>query len=373
MDKNNNKQEVVISSISFNKDSECLLCTTSCGFIVYNVNPFNCMVTRNFTGGIRMGKMYKRSNLFFLNGTGLNSEYPINRICLWDDQKQKKIAEVSLNSKVISLYVSDGPHFIVSSYRKVYIYDIDTLTLIKSYDVCSFSLETKIFTDDFILCHVSLRPNNEGSIVIRSKNKYFSIDAHGSSIGKLSVSNNGKYIATSSINGQVIKLFKIDNGDLVTEFRRGTFAKVISYLGFSDNDNYLLCGTNTGSIHVFNIQQNESSLNTLWGILRRRSSYNINISEEIISIKLLEMTKVLYIITKSKFYSGKLIDDNIILEKTSLLIYKKDPFTPSPKRNYKGERSKSINIEKNSPTKTISNNNDDGYNHLQGNIISNSI
>mgnify|MGYP006157055641 CR=1 FL=1 len=95
-----------------------------------------------------------------------------------------------------------------------------------------------------------------------------------------------------------------------------------------------------------------------------------------LSIKLLEMTKVLYIITKSKFYSGKLIDDNIILEKTSLLIYKKDPFTPSPKRNYKGERSKSINIEKNSPTKTISNNNDnndDGYNHLQGNIISNSI
>ena len=169
---------------------------------------------------------------------------------------------------------------------------------------------------------------------------------------------------------------------MVTEFRRGTFAKVISYLGFSDNDNYLLCGTNSGSIHVFNIQQNEASLNTLWGILRRRSSYNINISEEIISIKLLEMTKVLYIITKSKFYSGKLIDDNIILEKTSLLIYKKDPFTPSPKRNYKGERSKSINIEKNNPKKTRKTKSyndddndydDDGDNHLQGNMISNSI
>ncbi len=368
---NDNKQEVVISSISFNKGNECLLCTTSCGFIVYNVNPFNCAVTRNFSGGLRLGRMYKRSNLFFLNGTGINDEYPINRICIWDDHKQKKIAEVSLNSKVISLYVEDGPNFIVSSYRKAYIYEIDGLSLIKSFDVCSYSLETSLFRDNFLLCHVSLRPNNEGNITIRNKDKYLSITAHHNNIGKISISNDGVYIATSSVNGQVIKLFKVANGELFTEFRRGSFAKNISYLGFSDNNEYLLCGTEHGSVHVFNIIQNDPGMNTLWGLLRRRSSYNISINEYIENIKLLEATRTIYIITKSKFYSGKLVDDNIVLEKTSLLIYKKDPFTPSPKRVYSINKSKSIPIRPHRQSKTECLKN----NELQDNfnITSNSI
>ncbi len=112
-------------------------------------------------------------------------------------------------------------------------------------------------------------------------------------------------------------------------------------------------------------------MNTLWGLLRRRSSYNISINEYIENIKLLEATRTIYIITKSKFYSGKLVDDNIVLEKTSLLIYKKDPFTPSPKRVYSINKSKSIPIRPHRQSKTECLKN----NELQDNfnITSNSI
>ena len=330
---NNDNHPVVISSITFNKNNECLLCTTSCGFIVYNVNPFNSVITRNFPGGLRMGQMYLRTNLFFLNGTGLNDDYPINRVCVWDDQKQKKIAEVSLNSKVTSLYISNGPNFIVASSRRAYIYEIEKLTQLASFDVCSFSLVTRLFKDDFIMCHQSLALDQRGIIVVKSKNRYFNINAHKTNIGKVALSNNGKLIATSSLDGVIIKLFNQTNGQLVSEYRRGTFSKTISYLGFSEEDSYLLCGTTNGSVHLFNILEYEFNANTLWGILRRRSNHSLHIGENIISIKLLEISNIIYIITASKFYSCQLLEDNIIIKKTSLLIYKKDPFTPSPKRN----------------------------------------
>lgn len=351
----NDNQPVIISSISFNYNSECLLCTTSCGFIVYNVNPFNTLITRNFIGGLRIGKMYQRSNLFFINGTGLNEEYPINRVCIWDDKKQQKIAEVSLNSKVISLCISNGPNFIVSTNRRAYIYEIETLKLITSFEVCSYLLVTRLFNNDFILCHSLFFKEKEGMIAIKTKDRYLNINAHKTTIGAVAISNNGKFLATSSSVGTIIKIFNSINGVLIQEFRRGTFSKEIAYLGFSDYDNYLLCGTSSGSVHIFNIKEILLNYNNLWGILRKRSNYNIHIDENIIAIKMLETDNTIYIITNSKFYCCQILDENIVIKKNSLLIYKKDPFTPSPKRT-KVIRNESKPIDINKNNRDIENN-----------------
>ena len=338
---------ITISSISLNYNNECLLCTTNQGFIVYTLNPFNCKIMRNFTGGLRLGHMYKATTLYLINGTGTNDKFPINRVSIWDDHNQKIKAEISLNSRILGLYVSDGPNVIVSSNRKTYIYEIESLTLLKVFDICSFSLEAKILKNDFIICNTDFTNKDESTIMIRRKNRCLSISAHQRGIGKIAISNDGQYIATTSINGIIIKIFNLLNGNLITEFRRGSFSKTISYLGFSESNDYLLCGTINGSVHLFNIKQDDATIDTLWGILRRRSNYSLHINDQVTSISLIKNNTTLYIITNTKFYSCIISEEGIIIQKTSLLIYKRDPFTPSPKQVLKKTKPIDINNSNN--------------------------
>ncbi len=343
--------EILISNISFCDNYQYLLCTTNTGFIVYKIDPFKCEIIRTFEGGLRLGQMIFSKRIFFLNGSGQNIEYPINRITIWDDTKQKSIAEVSLNCKIISLDVGKHDNFIVTTYRKAYLYELKTISLLKTYDICSFSPTIRLLKEDFILGHISLSPNNENNVIMRSKNRYFSINSCQTNLSKIAISHHGKFLATSSSNGHIIKLFSLTSTEVIAEFRRGTFAKNITYLGFSDGDNYLLCGTENGSVHVFNIKETETNFFNLWGILRQRSMAHLSLEETIVSANLIEDTMTVHLISKTQFYSCQLLDDSIVIVKTNLLVYKKDPFTPSPKRSSPHHKSKPITIPKNKDPK----------------------
>jgi hypothetical protein len=85
-----NQNSYIINSTCFNKDKDCLFCCTNQGFIIFNVKPFRQLIKKTFQGGFNFGYIYKRSNLFFLVGTGINSDYPTNRIVIWDEKEKKK-------------------------------------------------------------------------------------------------------------------------------------------------------------------------------------------------------------------------------------------------------------------------------------------
>ncbi len=349
----NSQPEILISNISFCDHYQYLFCTTNTGFIVYKIDPFKCEIIRSFEGGLRLGQMIFSKRIFFLNGSGQNTDYPINRITIWDDTKQKNIAEVSLNCKVISLGVGNYDNFIITTYRKAYLYELKSISLLKTYDICSFSPTIRLLKDDFILGYISLSPSTENNVIIRSKNRYLSINSNQTYLSKIAISHNGKFLATSSSNGHIIKLFSLINTEVIAEFRRGTFAKNITYLGFSDRDNYLLCGTENGSVHVFNIKETETNVFNLWGILRQRSIAHLTLAETVISANLIEQNNTIYLISKTQFYSCQLQGDSIVIVKTNLLVYKKDPFTPSPKRTNPNLKSKPINIPQNKDRKPI--------------------
>ena len=89
-----------INNTSYNKEKNCLFCSTSQGFIVYNIKPFRQLLKKYISGGLNFGNIYSRTNIFFFVGTGINSEYPTNRVIVWDQKLNKKIAEISINTKI---------------------------------------------------------------------------------------------------------------------------------------------------------------------------------------------------------------------------------------------------------------------------------
>ena len=136
-------------------------------------------------------------------------------------------------------------------------------------------------------------------------------------------------MATTSEDGNIIKLFDTNNGNLLEEFRRGLQTTTINYLGFSDKDNWITCSSIKGTVHFFNISKNKDDI---WGFMRTRSSHTLYLDDIIRKIIVIEDSEEFLIIGKLKMYSGTFNKDTITIKKSILLLHRQDPFYPSPKQ-----------------------------------------
>jgi autophagy-related protein 18 len=88
------------------------------------------------------------------------------------------------------------------------------------------------------------------------------IPAHDSPLAAMAFSLNGAEIATASEKGTVIRVFSVNDGTKLYEFRRGVKRCVsISSLIFSTCKQYLCCSSNTETVHIFKLEQNATTLN----------------------------------------------------------------------------------------------------------------
>lgn len=329
-----------ILSVSFNSGYTCLLCCNTDGFTVYTLDPFRCIVQRLLEGGIRLGQMYRETNLFFLCGTGNCLKYPTNRVIVWDDSEKRTTAEISLNRRIEHLNVSSSGTLIVMSEHRAYLYNTETMELQQQYDFSTNVITTRLLPHGFVMAH-AMGPmfKHTGAptalpygINVRTKAIYQSIPVHQSPIRKIAIDHGGKYMCTCSEVGTRLYIIDIATGVSYENFRRGHFSACITFLGFSDRDQWLLCGTETGTLHGFRIHVTMPKYDTLWGLMDRRSSFNLKLQEPIILVILLEEQGVIYIVTQTKLYAATLQGEEVTLGKSVLLLHPKDPFTPSPKR-----------------------------------------
>jgi WD40 repeat protein len=93
----------------------------------------------------------------------------------------------------------------------------------------------------------SLEDSTNTQIILKQN----TICAHQTAIRTMTFSQNGKYIATCSERGTLIRIYNTSTRQIVKELRRGTNGAVISWLSFSHDNAYLLCRNKSGTIHIF--------------------------------------------------------------------------------------------------------------------------
>ncbi|XP_063240637.1 WD repeat domain phosphoinositide-interacting protein 2 isoform X2 [Bacillus rossius redtenbacheri] len=82
------------------------------------------------------------------------------------------------------------------------------------------------------------------------------IPAHDSPLAALAFSPSGARVATASEKGTVIRVFEVQDGAKLYEFRRGVKRCVsIASLAFSTDCAFLCCSSNTETVHVFKLEQ----------------------------------------------------------------------------------------------------------------------
>ena len=79
------------------------------------------------------------------------------------------------------------------------------------------------------------------------------LNAHESQIACLSINKEGTLLATASDKGTLLRLFKIDDGTLVQELRRGTENATIYSIAFDPQSKFLACTSDRGTIHIFTL------------------------------------------------------------------------------------------------------------------------
>ena len=83
------------------------------------------------------------------------------------------------------------------------------------------------------------------------------IIAHQSNIRFMTLSHNGKFIATCSEKGTLIRIYNTNTKKLIKELRRGSDEAIINWICFNQNNTHLLCRSKKGTIHVFHTDYRE--------------------------------------------------------------------------------------------------------------------
>lgn len=79
------------------------------------------------------------------------------------------------------------------------------------------------------------------------------IEAHKGEIASLALSLDGSLLATASEKGTIIRVFNVETGIKVNQFRRGTYPTRIHSMCFSEDNQFLTATCSSKTIHIFKV------------------------------------------------------------------------------------------------------------------------
>lgn len=214
-----------ILHLSFNQDGDCFAVGTSDGFVAFQTDPFAKTLRSNFSkygcggggSGIGIVEMLFRTNRFALVGGGAAPKFPRNQVVIWDNRLRRCIGELVFRSEVRSVRLSHD-RIVVVTLQKICVYNFEDLRLLHEIltesnpkGLCEISK-----SGFMVLASLGLRKGQVSVNHFARRRENF-IMAHDSSIACLSLTNDGKILATASVKGTLIRVFNSLDGSLLHE------------------------------------------------------------------------------------------------------------------------------------------------------------
>ena len=247
---------------TFNQDSSCFAIGTEKGFRIYNSYPFRDNFKRDLQGGIGIIEMLDRCNILALVGGGKNPKYAPNKVILWDDSQERVISELRFTSYIKNIKLKRNKIFIVCQI-KIYVFTFENFTnidTISTYDNPKGIIGISQAGNNNIIAYPDPKC---GSVTIKNYDNQATttISAHQSQIACLSMNRDGSLLATASIKGTLIRIYRTSDSMLIQELRRGSEKAEIYSIAFDINSKYLACSSDRGTIHIFVLKNDNNNNN----------------------------------------------------------------------------------------------------------------
>ena len=253
----------MLNYVGFNQDSTCISCGTSDGFIIWNCRPIVKRVERINLGRIVIVEPLYRTNIIALVGD--SEKWPNNQLQIWDDAQDKVHSYIKLPDAIIAVKLT-RTIIVMATKNKVYIYachddikkvvDNKLLGQMMTFEntPCTIALNDNIvifpgFTQGFI--HAA---NITSTIDASSFKPNRIISAHNNSIAAVALAPDGRSLASVSTRGTVIRVWSLETGAMLFEFRRGLIGAIVTGLAFSQDNRWLVACTGKGTTHIFDLR-----------------------------------------------------------------------------------------------------------------------
>lgn len=138
----------------------------------------------------------------------------------------------------------------------VYVYNFADLSLVEKHDTYLNPLGLCALCADHnntVLACPAIKPGHV-RVDLFDIQKSHVIAAHSGELTQLVLNSEGTLLATASDKGTLIRIWDTVTGIKVREFRRGSTAATIYSIAFSRNSNYIIVGSDKGTVHVYALQ-----------------------------------------------------------------------------------------------------------------------
>jgi|NOAtaT_5_FD_contig_31_5329227_length_710_multi_1_in_0_out_0_1 WD40 repeat protein len=152
-----------------------------------------------------------------LVGTGVKEEFPPNKVVFWDDSQLKIVGEINFKEKILGMKLREDKIMVVLS-KQVQVYDLKSLERIVKYETVNNLLGIAAVNSDknqAIFACLAQEIGNIKVINFDRNNEVMEIKAHKSQVTALALNWQGSLVATASLEGQVVRVFRTSDGQMI--------------------------------------------------------------------------------------------------------------------------------------------------------------
>ncbi|KAJ5958523.1 uncharacterized protein N7479_005673 [Penicillium vulpinum] len=224
--------------------------------IVYNSNPCELKVLRDFNAGIGVAEMLGQSNYLAIVGGGKNPKFPQNKLVIWDDAKQKAAITLEFRTSVLGVRLSKSK-IVAVLLNSVHVFAFSNPPQKLSVFETSDNPLGLACLDHKVLAFPGRSPGQVQIIELETGNISI-IPAHSTPLRAMALSPNGKLLATASESGTLVRIFATGNCTKLAELRRGVDHAVIFSISFSPSNTLLAVTSDKSTLHIFDIPHQQS-------------------------------------------------------------------------------------------------------------------
>ncbi|KAI9929958.1 hypothetical protein ASPWEDRAFT_23686 [Aspergillus wentii DTO 134E9] len=266
-------------SAIFNSENTCFSVGLDTGFCVFNTDPCELKVSRDFNAGIGVAEMLGQSNYLAIVGGGKQPKFPQNKLVIWDDAKQKAVITLEFRTSVLGVRLSKS-RIVVALLNNIHIFAFSNPPQKLSVFETSDNPMGLACLGNKLLAFPGRSPGQVQLVELETGNVSI-IPAHSTPLRAMALSPDGEVLATASEAGTLIRVFSTRNCTKMAELRRGVDQAVIFSLAISPSNNLLAVTSDKSTLHVFDIPNprtvahrspspsspSEEGTNQKWGIL----------------------------------------------------------------------------------------------------------
>ena len=238
-------------SAAFNNDASCFAVGLDSGFCVFNSDPCELKVSRDFNAGIGSAEMLQRYNFLALVGGGKKPKWPQTKVIVWDDAKEKTTFMLEHMTAVLRVRMTKS-RIVVALQNSVHLYRFSTPPQKTSvFETADNPLGLSCLGTSLV-AFPGRSPGKVQLVELDSGNVSI-IPAHTSALRSMDLSRDGRYLATASETGTLIRVFSTSNCTKIAELRRGVDPAFIFSISISPDSSMLAVTSDKSTLHIFDL------------------------------------------------------------------------------------------------------------------------